>query len=107
MATAWKTLGQSNPSATTLADLYTVPAATQVVCRLTVCNRSSTPTSFRWSVALNGAADSNEQYRDYDRPIGANDSWTSPPFAIDATDKVRVWATLATLSFNLDGVEKT
>ena len=107
MANAWRVAGQSDPSATTLTDAYTVPAAREFVGHVIVANRSATPTAFRISLAPNGAADANSQYIAYDVPIGANDVYTSPKFGIDATDKVRVYATLATLSFTVTGVEKT
>ena len=109
MASDYKILGQSNPSATTLTDIYTVPGATQTVgSRIVVCNRSATPTAFRISVAVGGAADNNKQYLAYDAPIGANEivPLTIGP-TLDATDVVRVYATLATLSFNLFGNELT
>ena len=108
MAQIFPVLGQSNPSAATLTDLYTVPAATNVVVSyVNVVNRSATATSFRISVAINGAADSNEQYIEYDRPIAGNDSFQTKPLTIDATDKIRVYATLATLSFTAFGTEIT
>lgn len=107
MAQAWKVLGQSNPSAASLTDLYTVPSATEFTGIVVVANRSATPTAFRISVAINGAADSNEQYIAYDAPIGANAIYSTPPITGDASDKVRVYATLATLSFSLFGTEKT
>jgi len=109
MAETLKVLGQSNPSAATLTDAYTVPGATQAaVSSLVVANRSSTPTHFRVSVAKAGAADSAEQYLYYDIPIIGNDTFIATiGVALETTDVVRVYATLATLSFNLFGVEKT
>lgn len=109
MADTYKVLGQSDPVAATLTDLYTVPAATSVVgSTVTVCNRSATPTAFRISVAIAGAADANPQYIAYDVPIGGNEAMSfTIGITLAATDKVRVRATLATLSFNLFGVEKT
>lgn len=109
MPDAYKVLAQSNPLAATLTDAYTVAASTQViVSTITVANRSATATSFRISVAINGAADSNEQYVAYDVPIGGNETIAlTLGITIDATDKIRVYATLATLSFNIFGVEKT
>lgn len=109
MATTLKVLGQSNPSAATLTTLYTVPASTSAVCStITVCNRSTTPTSYRIAVRPAGAGISNEHYIAYDAPIDANESFT---FTIGATlattDVVSVYATLATLSFNLFGQENT
>lgn len=107
MAIAWKILGQSNPSATTLTDLYTVPASTEVVGQVIVANRSAVATSFRISLAANGAADDNSQYIAYDVAIAGNAVYSSPKITIDATDKVRVYATLATLTFTLMGGEET
>lgn len=108
MPQIYRILGQSNPSATTLTDVYTVvkPVRSAVLSSINVANRSATPTSFRISVAKGGAADSNEQYIAYDTPIGANDVLS---FNLGATlaqgDVVRVYATLATLSFNIFGLE--
>lgn len=109
MADTYKVLAQSNPAAATLTDAYTVPAATQaIVSTITIANRSNVATSFRISVAIAGAADANPQYIAYDVPIGGNESIAlTLGVTLAATDKVRVYATLATLSFNIFGVEKT
>jgi hypothetical protein len=111
MANTYKVLGQSNPAAATLTEIYAVPAATQVIISLiTVCNRSSVATSFRISIEINGAANSNEQYLAFDVPIGPNEMIPLKELGgitIDATDTINVFATLATLSFNVFGVEIT
>ena len=109
MASALKVLGQLNPSATTLTTLYTVPGATSTVCSsLVICNRSSTATSFRVSVAVAGAADTGAQYLYYDVTIAGNDTFVATiGVSLAATDVVRVYATLATLSFSLFGQENT
>lgn len=108
MPSALKVLGQSNPAATTLTTLYTVPASTTTVCSsIVVCNRS-TATSFRIAVRPAGAAISNEHYLYYDVAIAANDTFVATiGISLDATDVVSVYATLATLSFNLFGQENT
>jgi hypothetical protein len=108
MAIAPKVLGQSNPLAATLTDAYTVPGATATtVTSITVCNRSAVGTSFRVSVAVAGAADSNEQYIYYDVSIGGNDTFAATlGVTLGAADVVRVYATLATLSFNIYGIEE-
>lgn len=109
MAETYKVLGQSNPTAATLTDIYTVPGSTSaVVSSITVANRSSVATSFRLSVAIAGAADSLEQYTHYDIEIAGNDSQTiTIGETLATTDKLRVYATLATLSFNVFGTEIT
>jgi len=109
MSDTLKVLGQSNPTATTLTDAYTVPgAASATVSSIVVTNRSAVPTSFRLSVAAAGAADALKQYIAYDVPIGANlpISFTLG-ITLAATDVIRVYTTLATVSFNIFGVEVT
>ena len=109
MAETFKALGQINPSAATLTTGYTVPGATSaVVSTVVIANRSATATSFRISVAVAGAADNNIQYLFYDTPIKGNDTITATlGISLATTDVVRVYATLATLSFNIFGVEIT
>jgi len=109
MATTYKILGQSKPSAATLTAAYTVPAlTTATVSTITVANQSSTATSFRISVAVNGAADTPAQYLYYDIAISGNNSFaTTIGITLGAGDIVRVYNTLATCSFNIFGVENT
>jgi hypothetical protein len=109
MATTYKILGQSKPNATTLTDAYTVPAATTAtVSTITVANQSATATSFRISVAVNGASDTASQYLYYDIAIPGNNTFaTTIGITLGAGDVVRVYNTLATLSFNIFGVENS
>lgn len=109
MAEAYKVLGQSEPSAATSTDLYTVPSATEtIVSTITVCNQSSTATSFRISVAPAGATLATTQYLYYDVAIAGNDTFAATlGITLEATDKIRVYATLATLSFSAFGMEIT
>lgn len=104
-----KVLGQSAPAATTLTDIYTVPASTSaVVSTVVVCNRSATGTSFRISVAPAGAADTVAHYQYYDLTIAGNDTFNATlGITLATTDKIRVYATLATLSFTVYGVQLT
>ena len=107
MAETLKLLAQSNPLAATLTDAYTVPASTSVtVSSIVVCNRSATDTTFRVSVAVAGAADDNKQYLYFDEEIKGNTTFVlTGGITLAATDVVRVYATLATLTFSVFGVE--
>ena len=109
MSEAYKTLSQTKPSAATLTDAYTVPAATSaVISTVTVCNQSATPTAFRISVAVAGAGDTAKQYLAFDVPIAGNEAkaWTIGA-TLATTDVLRVYNTLATVSFNVFGTEIT
>tara|TARA_R110000868_G_scaffold311445_2_gene572458 strand:- start:104 stop:433 length:330 start_codon:yes stop_codon:yes gene_type:complete len=109
MATTIKVLGQSAPGAASLTDLYTVGALKSTVCSsITVCNRSATATSFRIAVRPAGGAISNEMYLYYDVTIAGNDTFVATiGITLATTDVISVYATLATLSFNLFGQEAT
>ena len=109
MADTFLVLAQSKPSATTLTDSYTVPASTTaVISSIVICNQSATATSFRISIAKAGAADTAAQYLYYDVSIDGNDTFVATIGAtLAATDVVRVYNTLATLSFNIFGVQVT
>jgi hypothetical protein len=107
MATNYKVLGQSNPSATTATTLYTVPAATQtIVSTITVCNQTSTAGTYRVAVRVAGAALAAAQYVAYDvsLPGNATDTLTLG-VTLGATDVVTVYASAATFSFNAFGSE--
>jgi hypothetical protein len=105
----YKVLGQLNPGATTATTLYTCPNTAgnyAVVSTVTVCNRSSTPTSFRLWIAINAAGDDNVQYVAYDLPIAGNEHvGFTEGYTLGPNDLIRVYATLATLSFSAFGEE--
>lgn len=102
-----KVLGQLNPSAAILTDAYvTPPLTTAVVSSVVVTNRSAVATSFRVSVAVNGAVDDLRQYLYYDVPIDGNDTFIATiGISLASADVIRVYATLGTLSFNIFGIE--
>ncbi len=109
MGTIRKVLGQLAPSAATLSTLYTVPASTDtVVSSITVCNTSGTETYFRVAIRPAGASISAEQYLYYDVIIAGNDTFIATiGLTLAATDVVSVYATNATLSFQLFGQENS
>ncbi len=109
MADTFKVLAQLNPSATTLTTLYTVPAATStVVSMIMVCNQTSSPVTFRLSVAIAGAADNIKQYLYYEVSIPANDSFKVPAgITLATTDLIRCYASSASMSFTVFGDEIT
>jgi hypothetical protein len=107
MATTYKVLGQSNPSATTATTLYTVPSSTTVVVStITVCNQAATAATFRIAVRPNAETLAAKHYVAYDSTVAANDT-TALTFGItlDAADVITVYASSATVSFNAFGSE--
>ena len=107
MATAYKVLGQSNPSAITATTLYTVPSATQaVVSTITVCNQAATAGTYRVAVRVAGASLAASQYVVYDASLPANATDTlTLGVTLGATDVVTVYASTANFSFAAFGSE--
>ena len=107
MATAYKVLGQSNPSATTATTLYTVPSATSaVVSTIVICNQTSSAATYRIAVRPAGATLAAQHYVAYDVTVGASDSTAlTLGITLATTDVVTVYASTATLSFTAFGSE--
>lgn len=107
MATTYKVLGQSNPSATTATTLYTVPSATQaVISTVVIANLTATAATFRIAVRVAGATLANSQYVAYDVTVGASDSTAlTLGITLNATDVVTVYASTANLTFTAFGSE--
>jgi hypothetical protein len=107
MATTYKVLGQSNPSATTATTLYTVPSVTQtVVSTVTVCNQAATAATYRIAVRVGGAALAATQYVAYDVSLPANATDTlTLGLTLGAADIITVYASTATMSFSAFGSE--
>jgi hypothetical protein len=107
MATTYKVLGQSAPAATTAADLYTVPAATEaIVSTITVANRGASAGTYRVYVRPAGASVANQHYLIYDASLSAESTDTMTlGITLAATDVVSVYASTADFSFNAFGTE--
>ena len=110
MADVFKVLAQSNPTAGTLTDVYTCASAGGAVPKLIViCNQAKTPTTYRVSYAVAGAADTVKQYLDYDVPLSATGQPGSThrleigPLA--NTDVIRVYTPSSQVSVNVLGME--
>jgi hypothetical protein len=107
--TSRKVLGQSRPAATTETALYTVPVGgSAVISTITIANDGAA-TTFRVRIAVNGAATAASQdLFPTGTAIGAAQlvAFTAG-LTLAAGDIVRVYATLATLTFQLFGEETT
>jgi len=107
MATAYKVLGQQNPSATTLTTLYTVPSSTSaVVSTVTVANLAASSATFRIAVRPAGEAIANKHYIAYDITIAALDTLTlTLGLTLATTDVISIYASTATMAFSAYGSE--
>lgn len=109
MPNAYKVLGQSNPSATTLTTLYTVPSATSaVVSTICICNQAASAGTFRVAIRPAGATAAAQHYIAYDSAIAANDTvFLTLGVSLATTDVISVYASSASQSFSAFGSEIT
>lgn len=107
MATAYKVLGQTQPSAATATTVYTVPAASSaVIASINACNLGGYPTTFRVAVRPNGEAIANKHYIAYDMSIAPQE--TIPVqigVTLDPTDVITVESLSGLVAFNVFGSE--
>ena len=107
MATVYKILGQVNPALTSSVDLYTVPVGKSTVCStLNIANLSTIYGTFRLSVVPSGSTLQVKNYLAYDTVIPANDSIAlTIGMTLAQYDKIQVYASTISQSFNLFGTE--
>lgn len=107
MATVYKILGQSNPALTSSVDLYTVPVGKSTVCStLNIANLAATNATFRISVVPSGSSLQAKNYLAYNTVVPANDSISlTIGMTLGQYDKVKVYASSISQSFNLFGTE--
>lgn len=107
MATNYKVLAQINPSATTASDAYTVPSNTEaIISTIVVANVGTVDASYRLSIRPNGAGQEDKHYIAYNTRVPATDSIAlTLGVTMDAADVLTVYASNASLSFNVFGAE--
>ena len=107
MPTIYKILGQTNPAITTITDLYTVPSATSAVCStLNIANLTASNATFRIAVIPSGSSLQAKNYLAYDTVVPANDSiGLTIGVTLGQYDKIQVYSSTVSQSFNLFGTE--
>ena len=107
MATAYKVLGQLNPTANTQTTLYTTPTGNNtVISTIAICNQAATSTTFCVAVQALGAALQSRHYVNFNTPVPANDTITlTLGITMGASDILSVNAASSTVSFSAFGTE--
>lgn len=107
MATTYKILGQSNPSATTETSLYSPSGVAAVVSTIMICNQSSSAATYR--IAVRPSADATTAAKHwivYGATVGASDATAlTLGVTLAAGDSIRVYASTANISFSAFGSE--
>lgn len=106
MATTYKVLAQSNPSATTETTLYTAASAA-VVSTISICNQTGSSATYR--IAVRPSEDGSTAAKHwivYGATVAANDStMLTLGITMASGDKIQIYASNANLSFSAFGSE--
>lgn len=98
-------LGQAALSATTNTTVYTVPASTLAVVNVNVVNRAGTASTVRIALSSSANPDTSE-WIEYDSTIPANGVIERTGIAINAAERVVVYASTANCSVSVYGLEQ-
>ena len=110
MAFGYKILGQSAPTDTNNADLYTVPSATEtIVSSIAIANTTGSSATYRIFVRNDGAAAATSNALAYDVTAAANTTTTiAIGLTLNASDVITVRSSSANaLTFHAFGTEVT
>ena len=100
-------LGQAALSATTDTTVYTVPSSTLAIVNINVVNRSSsTAASVRVALASTATPQTSE-YIEYDASIPSNGVLERSGLALNAGERVIIYASTANCSVSVYGLEQT
>ena len=108
MATVYKVLGQSAPTAATATSLYTVPVATStIISTINVVNTAaSAADTIRIAVRPAGATLATQHYIVYGVSLSAGSTFTyTGGITLATTDVVTIYSANGTSSFNAFGSE--
>jgi hypothetical protein len=106
MATSYKVLAQQ-ATTTSLATMYTVPAATEtIISSIVVANTSASDRTYRITIQPNNATLAQKHYIAYDVTSKANTTTAyTLGITLDATDQVYILGSTTDLSISLFGSE--
>jgi len=103
---SWKKLGASDLSATTNTSVYTVPASTEAIVAVNVCNRNASAVAIRLAVAESGTP-GNEDYIEYDVSVPANGVLERTGLHMEATKVLVAYSDTANVSVLAHGNERS
>jgi hypothetical protein len=100
-------LGQAALSATTDTTVYTVPSSTLAIVNINVVNRSSSAAASVRVALASTATPQTSEYIEYDASIPSNGVLERSGLALNAGERVIIYASTANCSVSVYGLEQT
>lgn len=108
MPTAYKRLGALRPADTTEQELYEVPASTEAIATISICNQDTSAQTYDIAFTDVDGAASGEDWLISGKAIPANETHQIVGIAMPAASTIRVKASVADkISFIAYGMEIT
>jgi hypothetical protein len=99
-------LGKANLSATTITNIYTVPASTVATCNILVCNRNSSAVVVRLALSASAGVQATDEFIEYDITIPANGVLERTAIMLQAAKIVTAYSDTANVTVIVDGFEE-
>lgn len=99
-------LGTADLAATTITDVYTVPASTITSANVSVCNRNASTVKIRLALSDTTVTQGNDEFIEYDTSIPPNGTFERNGIVLDATKILTAYSDTANVSVVITGVEE-
>ena len=99
-------LDTADLSATTVTDVYTVPASTLASCNVNVCNRNASSVKIRLALSDTTATQGADEYIEYDVSVPGNGVLERTGIVLAAGQIVTAYSDTADVSVVVTGVEE-
>ena len=99
-------LGKASLSATTITDIYTVPASTVATCNILVCNRNASAVVVRLALSATSVTQANDEFIEYGVTIPAYGVLERTGIMLQATKIVTAYSDTANVTVIVDGFEE-
>lgn len=103
-------LGTADLAATTITDVYTVPASTKASCNVNFANRNASTVAIRLALSDTSATQGNDEFLFYDLnlgPVGSSNSTASyTALMMDAGKIITAYSDASNVSVVVTGVEE-
>jgi hypothetical protein len=99
-------LGKANLSATTITNIYTVPASTVATCNILVCNRNASAVTVRLALSTTSVTQATDEFIEYGVTIPANGVLERTGIMLQAAKIVTAYSDTANVTVIVDGFEE-
>ncbi len=99
-------IGNVDLAASTITDVYEVPASTMASININVCNRNAAPAYIRLAISDVAGVQDNDEYIEYDAEVPANGVLERTGYVLSAGQIVTAYSDTANITVTVVGIEE-